>query len=329
MSREIHPIGPSGLTCHVHIMNYSGQRWNGTTFVDFVLADLSTYALSVVEDGSTGVYVANMPTSIPVGNYDIILYNLAEEQVGNQYIEWRGVGAGSVIEQVGDITYLDIKTQVVYNLGRGNDTDILAQISMWAKMSIRDVINWRDGWFLHAEATVDIEDGTQTYDLPTDYKGNLKIFIQKTDKWVELNGPIDLVEARRRFTPNSTGEPTDWSHYGTTQFKVWPVDPDNSFTLKLDYIRNITDLNNDSDTNTLTVQYPQLLIALMTKYGFKYLQEFQDAAEWEKEANRILMDLHANYVARTLGRDFCLGIRTDVLGHLAQSRGNAAYLMIR
>lgn len=336
MSGEIHPAGPTGLVCTVRILNYSGQYWNGTTFEDFNASNLATYAVTVTEDGSTGVYVADMPTDIEVGDYDIYLYDASASQVGSQYLRWRGTGAGGAVEQVGDITYLDIKTQVQYNLGRGADTDILAQMGMWARMALRDIIQWRDGWFLSAEATIAVVDGTQTYDLPTDHKGNLKIFIQKTSSWVELRGPIDLVEARRLFTPDSAGEPEAWSYYGASQIKVWPADPDASFTLKLDYMRNLTDLSADDDTNSITVLYPQLLIALMTMYGFKYLQEHGDAKQWEQDVygdgNRkpgMLANIHANYVARTLGRDFTLKPRADVLGTSQDVRGISNYIILR
>jgi len=330
MAGEIHPAGPSGLTCHVKLVNYNGKYWNGTEFETFNVSNLSTYEIAVTEDGSTGVYKADMPSAVPVGNYDAILYETSTGfQQGQQYIEYRGNVSSVGTEQVGDITYGDIKTQVLYNLGRGQDSDILAQLGMWSRMAMLDIMNWRDGWFMHAEATISIVDGTQAYDLPTDHKDNTKIFIEKDDDWVELQGPIDLVEVRRRFTPQSAGEPVAWSYFGASQFKVWPGDPDASFTLKLDYTRYMVPLSDDQDTNTITIFYPALLIAKMTELGFRYLQEREDARDWMEEADRLKKDLHANYVARVMGRDFHLGARTDVLGHMDQSRGTAAYIILK
>lgn len=338
MAGELHVPGPTGLVSPVvRIVDYHGQYWNGTEFVAFDASDLADYAVTVTEQGTTGVYIGDFPTSIVVGNYDVLLYDSSLAQQGSQTIGWRGVGAGATVEVVGDITYLDIKTQVQYNLGRGADEDILAQMSMWARMALRDILNWRDHWFQQAEAVVSVVDGTQTYDLPTDHKGNLHISVQRSDLWVPLKGPIDYVEARRVFTPLSTGEPQAWSYFEASQFKIWPGDSDASYTLKLDYMRNIVDLSEDTDTNTITVQYPQLLIALMTMYGFKYMQEHADAREWEQDVYGnvgtrkpgILADIHANYVARVMGRDFYLKARPDILGNSWQERGLANYIILR
>lgn len=232
-----------------------------------------------------------------------------------------------------DTTYSEIKTQVQYNLGRGAETNIIAQMNIWARFSVRDIINWRDHWFMEAQVDVPTVVDQQEYDLPNDYKGNLKIMIRKTDRYVELNGPIDMIEAQRRFAPSDEGEPTDWSHSIATDedetFKVWPPKPDAVYTMQLNYQRYITDLTDSAQTNVLTIKYPQLLIAYMTKYGFMYLQEWGEVEHWNKEITRMLGDIHAHYVARTLGRDFTFTPRADVKGHADQSRGTAAYIIIK
>lgn len=336
MSNEIHAVGPTGRTCYVHIFDFNGNRWNGSAFESFSIANYANYDVAVTEDGSTGIYRGNFPSAIAVGNYDIVLYIQAgaspangDSAVSVQSITWYGADVIPPVSVDGDINFGDIKTQVQYNLGRGAETNIVAQMTAWGKWALRDIINWRDHWFLDAQADVVTIEDQQTYSLPHDYKDNMKITLRKSDRNKELDGPIDIVEANRRYSPDSNGEPCAWSHYYSEQFKVWPVRPDAVYVMQLNYQRYIADLSDDEDTNTITINYPGLLIALMTKYGFKYLQEFGDAKEWESEANRILGDIHANYVARTMGRDFSMSVRSDVRGTPGTPRAAVGYTIIR
>lgn len=336
-------IASSGQTCYAHIISRNastiGYRWNGTSLESFLVANYSLYTVTATEEGATGIYVVTIPTGLPAGYYDIVLFVRAGGSPANgdiaisataDPVRWNGSTASSVVEQSGDTNYGDIKTLVEYNLGRREDSDVQSQMAMWARMATVDITTWRDGWFLDAISTVSTVDGQQTYDMPTDYKSNMKMMIRKTDRWVELAGPIDIVEAQRRFTPANEGEPEAWSHFGVNQFKVWPPDPGSTvLTLQLNYQRFLAALVDDDDTNTLTVRYPNLLVAHMTKWGFRYLQEWEDAKQWEDAADRIARDVHAEYVAKTLGRDFALTARTDVLGHADQSRGTANYIIVK
>lgn len=341
MANEIHIPGPTGQLGYINVIDATSQRANGITLEAYSSVNYANYAITATEDGSSGVFVADFPVYLAAGEYDIILYIIDPDGSGlptegdtiggSQSVTWREdeIVVPPATPQFGDIVYEDIKTQVIYNLGRGQDTDILAQIDFWAKLAMRYVINWRDGWFLDAVVDIPTVIGQQEYDFPGDYKDNMKIMIRKADKWVELDGPIDIVEGQRRFTPASEGEPVAWSHSGYTSFLVWPVNPTSIQALQCNYQRYIADLEEDDDSNTLTAFYPELLIALMTAYGFKYLQEREDAKDWVKDADKILMDLHANYVSRVMGRDFNMSARADSLGNKDQSRGIGTYMVIK
>lgn len=231
-----------------------------------------------------------------------------------------------------DTEYSEIKQQVKYNLGR-DSSEIDAQMNIWARFSMREIIRWRDAWFERAVATTPTVVDQQEYDLPADFKGDLKIYILKDDKFVELRGPIGLPEALRRFSPSDEGEPESWSFSqdsdGADQFKVWPPKPDDIYTLKLDYTRYLDDLEDDTDTNVLTLNYPDLLVAKMTKWGFRYLQEHADAKEWDAEAESIMRDMHAQWVGRIMGSDFSLTPRADVRGHNRMIRTTGIYVIIK
>ncbi len=231
-----------------------------------------------------------------------------------------------------DTQYSEIKAQVKYNIGR-DSTEVDAQMNLWARFAMREITRWRDSWFERAEATVPTVVDQQTYDLPVDFKGDPKLYILKADKYVEIRGPIGLPEALRRFSPQDEGEPESWSFFtdtdGTDQFKVWPPKPDAVYSIKVDYTRYLTDLEDDADVNALTLNYPDLLIAKMTKWGFRYLQEHADAKEWDAESEKIMRDLHAQWVARVMGSDHSLTPRADVLGHGRMIRSTGAYIVIK
>lgn len=231
-----------------------------------------------------------------------------------------------------DTLYSEIKQQVKYNIGR-DSTEVDAQMNLWARFAMREITRWRDAWFERAEATTPTVVDQAAYDLPADFKGDLKIYILKTDKYVELRGPIGLPEALRRYNPTDEGEPVDWSYFvssaGVDQFKVWPPKPDAIYSMKLDYTRYLTDLEDNTDVNALTLNYPDLLIAKMTKWGFRYLQEHGDAKEWENEAEKIMRDLHAQWVSRVMGSDHSLTPRADVLGTGRMIRSTGVYVIIK
>lgn len=232
-----------------------------------------------------------------------------------------------------DTPYSEIKAQVKYFLGRSN-TEIDAQMNMWARFAMRAICRWRDHWFERAEASFNTVDGTQAYDLPDDFKGDPKLYILKSNGFVEVRGPIGLPEALRRFSPAGEGEPTDWSFCqdettGVDQIKLWPPDPNAVFVMKLEYTRYLADLEDDADVNVLTLNYPDLLIAMMTHYGYMHLQEYQDAAVWEAKAEKIMKDMHAQWVSRVIGSDFHLAPRSDVYGTSKSSRQMTSYVIIK
>lgn len=98
--------GLTGKTIYALARSSSATIWNGTSFVTYVSANYSTYAIALTEQGSSGFYSANCP-AFPAGLYDIE----CKEQTGGTPSETADIIAGagqinwngtSIIYQTGD-----------------------------------------------------------------------------------------------------------------------------------------------------------------------------------------------------------------------------------
>lgn len=64
-------VGQTGLTVYFLVFNATGQVYNGSSYVSYVAANYTTYAVSSSALGSSGIYAGNMPTS-SAGVYSLI-----------------------------------------------------------------------------------------------------------------------------------------------------------------------------------------------------------------------------------------------------------------
>ena len=66
---------PTGSDLYSFFLDATGKIYNGTSFVDFVLADRLTYPVLTQESQSgSGIYVSQFPTSSPAGFYYAVAY---------------------------------------------------------------------------------------------------------------------------------------------------------------------------------------------------------------------------------------------------------------
>ncbi len=93
MANELQCDWTTGKTAYFLLRNAVGQIWNGATFVTYVTANLSTYAIAATEQGAaSGYYLATMPT-VAAGVY----YPLAKNQTGGAPAESDlTVGSGEI-----------------------------------------------------------------------------------------------------------------------------------------------------------------------------------------------------------------------------------------
>jgi hypothetical protein len=98
----------SGLTLYAHVLNASGQRWNGSAFETYNEANWTTYDVALTEQGASGLYVGNFP-SVAAGLYSAVVYQQQggspavtdAPPVGSGTIDWTGAAvasSGAVVE---------------------------------------------------------------------------------------------------------------------------------------------------------------------------------------------------------------------------------------
>ena len=62
-------IGASGQSVYAVLLNVAGDWWNGgaVTFETYQSGHLGSYALALVEAGSSGIYSVDLPGALPAG----------------------------------------------------------------------------------------------------------------------------------------------------------------------------------------------------------------------------------------------------------------------
>lgn len=86
----------SAVTLYAVIRNSAGQVWNGTSFGTYSTASLSTYAVSMTEQGTASrYYAANFPTGITTaGRYAFVIF----QKLGGSFAETDTVVSGGSID---------------------------------------------------------------------------------------------------------------------------------------------------------------------------------------------------------------------------------------
>lgn len=90
--------GKTGRTLYYSITNNAGMIYDGNTFVAFNSANYNNYVGLMVEQGSTGLYFANMPSNLNTSGYFLIIfresiggvYHMDDSWVGIQQLSWDG-----------------------------------------------------------------------------------------------------------------------------------------------------------------------------------------------------------------------------------------------
>lgn len=231
-----------------------------------------------------------------------------------------------------------IQTRVLLNLGKLSppDANCILQMPMWAEEFQRQVQRDRNYWFLKLKASRSIDQTAQTYEQPPGFKEGLILYLQDdvNDQFIELF-PLSNIDKMRLFNPSQlSGDKAPPFYYeaDAKSWTFWPW-PDKQYTVRAEYWGDmaipaatsaagmaVTPIN-DPQSNYWTEYFPDLYIAVLTKAGFMYLQEFNAATAMQKTIDDIIGDLRAQNVSRVIGRDF-MRPRANQYGTNYDSRGS-------
>lgn len=97
MAGEIQVAHVSGKNIYALVRNANGSVWNGTTFVTYATANLSSYALSLTEQGTASGYYAGTFPGAAAGVYSLAAYERAggspaegDVLIATGNLEWDG-----------------------------------------------------------------------------------------------------------------------------------------------------------------------------------------------------------------------------------------------
>ena len=76
MSNELRGATAPGMTCYAMVLNSAGKFWDTVTetFVSFDTNSYSDYLITMLEQGSTGIYLGDFPVTITSsGTYEYFI----------------------------------------------------------------------------------------------------------------------------------------------------------------------------------------------------------------------------------------------------------------
>jgi hypothetical protein len=180
------------------------------------------------------------------------------------------------------MNYTEIRAEVIDTLAR-SDALVTDKVGTWINRRQRLAAARHNFAFMLKEATVAISANPasqQDYALPTDFKDERVIMLQRTTDWIELpvRGHLEMI---RTFGRTDKGEPMFVTlEPGAGMFRLWPPIPDQNYTVLFSYYGWPADLSGTS-TNWLTDNFPNLLIAGAVAEGWRFLGELQEAQWWD------------------------------------------------
>lgn len=134
MSSELVGTASSGSTIYAHILNSTGQRWNGSTFELFDASNYSNYDVATVEQGASGIYIGDFPIAITTnGHYQILFYVQdagapanGDRLASTQGVDWDGSDIAEVTPTIsGAMSGADWYTYVLEDFKRTDKEDAI------------------------------------------------------------------------------------------------------------------------------------------------------------------------------------------------------------
>ncbi len=181
MSSELIISSPAtGLTVYAHVINQSGNYWNGTAFEAYTAGNYANYGTSLTENGSSGVYVGSFPTGITIsGNYSVVYYSQAggspaqgtDTVIGSDTINWNGI---TTVSAAPTATLTSLVSEGLYMAGDSDPSDALQTRAEgnWIEEIKNDI--WRQCKILKSLQTssqIVFNRGQSLYAMPSDYAG--------------------------------------------------------------------------------------------------------------------------------------------------------------
>lgn len=186
-------------------------------------------------------------------------------------------------------------------------TDLSSQINLAVKSAIKYYSSDSHSFREH-RASLDTAPNVEYYPIPTDYVELDDLRIEVDNNTYQLNKRTqNYINAIYTTGTVDSGPPESFSLY-QEQFRLYPV-PDETYTLYLDYKRELSELSATGDTNTFMTKYEGLVRARakwdIYKNVLKLRDDANDMKEQELDEKEAMEEREARY-----------GINAGIRGYL-------------
>lgn len=212
------------------------------------------------------------------------------------------------------MTISEIETAVKLRLNRNVD-EVNNNVRTWANLRQRLILRPCNFSFLltAGSATTPVA-STRGYGLPNDFKNEATLWLEISDDRI----PLEMRTQRELFDHYKTTDEGQTKYYTLTetQYLIFPL-PDSGTVSNgeyyLDYYRYLANFGtDDSTTNYLTDNYPDVLIAAMVAEGFSVLGQAKEAILWEQKLALLQDQLMKDDAERQLPMNPILEPNADV-----------------
>lgn len=286
MANEIRGVSPSG-TLYAHLRNQAGLIWDGSAFETYASGSYADYDLAMTEQGDSGVYLANFPSTITTaGTYEYYVYLQAggspaegDPVIGTGKVDWTGIA--SAAPSVGTMTGSEFRDYVLRCGFKRTDKDTeLYEAVTDAIQEMR-----RRFSFSSAEAETTTTDtiaslGDFKLDLETDHGLILGIVMEDDETATTLNH-ISKAEFDRRYPDANVtadrGYPKDFCIYGGDIY-LGPIPDSTSYVYRISYSYRAGTVTSGTVNVPFTDVYRDLLADNVLSRLYKSLEEYDKAS---------------------------------------------------
>jgi hypothetical protein len=294
MASEIRAGALTGSILYAHVLNAAGKRWNGSSFETYAAANYSTYAITMTEQGSSGMFFGTFPTSIPTAaNYEYVVYIAngasgaeGDSVVGTGNVDWNGTASADSI--AGSMSGTDFLAYVKRSFKRTDKDTELYEAMTDAISELRRIYSFDED---QVETTT-----TDTISVLGDFKLDMEtnVGILIGDIVVVDGDDSSVVQQVAKETydrlyqnPSSTMATRDKPKHFCIfagQIYLGPVPDSVSYTYRLNYSKGVSTITSASTSVPFTKWYREPLRSGVLAKAWKGLDDELAAthrADWE------------------------------------------------
>jgi hypothetical protein len=201
------------------------------------------------------------------------------------------------------LTRLQMVTEALDNMSRvvtgemRSSTTLATMGARWANRAQVEVSRKYD--FIFKTSTASTLASTQTYALPSNLNSLYTLILEDglNSRKLKCVMPWQFAKAIAKPDEQPTGKPVYYIPHKTNgQFDLFPI-PDAAYTIRMFHSTLPADMSTDgaiSDFQNNNTDLDDVLVYLITSYGYQWLQELVDAKYWRDQAFSRLDEVYKN-----------------------------------